>query len=100
MGDMNVDRDKDQGMDDASSLDAMFTVLHLRLCAEIRWGTAARHIVTRSEGASRSHIDHVFITDTAATSVDEFAVDADSGLGGGHGDERGLDHSRPKSEKK
>ena len=63
------------------------------LRAEIRWGTAARQIATRSEGATSSHIDHVFITDTAATSVDEFAVDGDSGLGTGHGDERGLDHS-------
>ena len=59
----------------------------------LRWGTAARRIATRSEGASRSHIVHVFITDTAATSVDEFAVGDDSGLGTGHGDERGLDHN-------
>ena len=93
MGDMNVERDRDQGTDDAKSLEAMLTVLHLRSCAESRWGTVARRIATRSEGASRSHIDHVFITDTAATSVDEFAVDDDSGLGIGHGDERGLDHN-------
>ena len=53
----------------------------------LRWGTAARRIATRSEGASRTHICHVFITDTAATSVGEFAVDGDSGLGTGHGDE-------------
>ena len=91
MGDFNVDHDRDQGTDDAKSLEAMLAVLHLRSCAEVRWGTAARRIATRSEGASRSHIDHVFITDTAATSVDEFAVDEDSGLGTGHGDERGLD---------
>ena len=93
MGDMNVDRDRDQGTEDATSLEAMLAALHLRSCAEIRWGTAARQIATRSEGAASSHIDHVFITDTAATSVDEFAVDGDSGLGTGHGDERGLDHS-------
>ena len=93
MGDINVDRDRDQGTDNAKSLDAMLTVLHLRSCAEIRWGTAARQTATRSEGAPRSHIDHVFITDTAATSVDEFAVDDDSGLGSGHGDERGLDRN-------
>ena len=93
MGDMNVDRDRDQGTEDATSLEAMLAALHLRSCAEIRWGTAARQIATRSEGATSSHIDHVFITDTAATSVDEFAVDGDSGLGTGHGDERGLDHS-------
>ena len=93
MGDMNVDRDRDQGTDDATRLEAMLTALHLRSCAEIRWGTTARRIATRSEGASSSHIDHVFITDTAATSVDEFAVDEDSGLGTGHGEERGLDHS-------
>ena len=74
-------------------LEAMLTVLHLRSCAEIRWGTTARRIAARSEGASRSHMDHVFITDTAATSVDEFAVGDDSGLGTGHGDERGLDHN-------
>ena len=93
MGDMNVDRDRDQGTDDAKSLEAMLAVLHLRSCAGIRWGTATRRIATRSEDASRSHIDHVSITDTAATSVDEFAVDGDSGLGTGHGDERGLDHN-------
>jgi hypothetical protein len=44
-------------------------------------------------GIARSHIDHVFIIDTAATSVNDFAVDGDSGLGGGYGDERGLDHN-------
>ena len=93
MGDMNVDRDRDQGTEDATSLEAMLTALHLRSCAEIRWGTAARKISTRSEGTARSHIDHVFITDTAATSVDDFAVDEDSGLGTGNGDERGLDHN-------
>ena len=93
MGDMNVGRDMDQGTDDATSLEAMLTALHLRPCAEIRWGTDARRIATRSEGASLSHIDHIFITDTAATSVHEFAVDEDSGLGTGHGDERGLDRN-------
>ena len=93
MGDMNVDRDRDQGTEDAASLETMLTALHLRSCADIRWGTAARQIATRSEGTSSSHIYHVFITDTAATSVDEFAVDEDSGLGTGHGDERGLDHN-------
>ena len=71
----------------------MLTALHLRSCAEVRWGTAARRIATRIEGASRSHIDHVFITVTAATSVDEFAIDDDSGLGSGYGDERGLDRN-------
>ena len=93
MGDMNVDRDRDQGTEDAASLEMMLTALHIRSCADIRWGPAARQIATRSEGTSSSHIDHVFITDTAATSVDEFAVDEDSGLGTGHGDERGLDHN-------
>ena len=39
------------------------------------------------------HIDHVFITDTAAISVNEFAADDDSGLGSRCGDERGLDHN-------
>ena len=92
MGDMNVDRDRDQGTEDATSLETMLAALHLRSCADIRWGTAARRIATRVEGSSRSHIDHAFITDTAATSVDEFAVDEDSGLGTDHGDERGLDH--------
>jgi len=84
MGDMNVDRDRDQGTEDAVSLEAMLAALHLRSCADIRWGPSARQIVTRSEGTSSSHIDHVFITDTAATSVDEFAVDEDSGLGTAH----------------
>jgi len=94
MGDMNIDRDIDQGTDDARCLESMLTVLHLRSCAEeVRWGTAARRIATRSEGASRCHIDHVLITDTAATLVDESAVDVDSGLGNGCGDERGLGHS-------
>ena len=71
----------------------MLSVLHLRSCAEVRWGAGARHITTRSDGAAHSHIDHVFITDTAATAVDEFAVDHTSVLGNGYGDERGLDHN-------
>ena len=67
MGDMNVDRGRDQGTDDAKCMEAMLTVLHMRSCAEVWWGAAARHITTRNEGAAHSHIDHVFITDTAAT---------------------------------
>ena len=38
-------------------------------------------------------IGHVFITDTAATAVDEFAVNDTSVLGNGYSDERGLDHN-------
>jgi len=41
MGDMNVDRDRDQSTDNATCLEAMLTALHLRSCAEIRWGTDA-----------------------------------------------------------
>ena len=85
MCDINVGRGRDQGTDDAKCLEAMLTVLHLRSCAEVRWGTAARQITTRNEGTAHSHIDHVFISDTAATSVDEFAVDDNSVLGNGYG---------------
>ena len=42
MGDTNVDRDRDQGTDDAKCLEAMLTVLYLRSCTEVRWGAAAR----------------------------------------------------------
>ena len=93
MGDMNVDWDRDQGTGDATWLEAILTVLHLRSCAEVRWGAVARQITTRNEGAAHSHIDHVFITDTAATAVGEFAVDDNSVLGNRYGDERRLDHS-------
>jgi hypothetical protein len=93
MGDMNVDRDKDQGIGDATCLETMLSALRLWSYAEVRWGAGARHITTRSEGAAHSHIDHVFITDTAATAVDEFAVDNTSVLGNGYGDERGLNHN-------
>ena len=93
MGDLNVDRDRDQGTGDAKCLEAMLTVLHLRSCAEVRWGAAARQITTRNEGATQSYSDHAFITDIAATSVDEFAVEDNSVLGNGYGDESGLDHS-------
>ena len=56
MGNMNVDRDRDQGTGDATSLETMLSDLHLRSCAEVRWGAGARHITTRSKGKAHSHI--------------------------------------------
>ena len=87
MGDANVDIHSRPGTD-TDSYRTMMTKLGLMSCGEARWPGLHKSFKTRQGGVgqSPSHIDYILVSESSASAVRSFGIDANKTLIWQHGE--------------